>query len=297
VNPVLSPAIAPEMVGQFLVALLEAFDTRMKDVGSRVLATGDAEAVHDFRVALRRTRTVLEIGRSVFGRFHTDEVREALSDLQAASGALRDEEVLLELLSLVGIDDPEAKSWIDARLRRERRLRSAMRRKIRAGDLDRGRRLLGALIAFRVKPSRDKRLVKFARRAVEDARREVERRRSTPVDDPEGLHRLRIAYKRLRYTADTFARVLPGELASLAQPAARFQSRLGQLHDVDVAIACVQKAPALLGGGRQALLIELGRIRRDRVAAFEQEVGATTLAPDRSNQAAGGASLRKISTR
>jgi CHAD domain-containing protein len=296
VNPEPAPAIAPEMVGQFLVALLEAFDAQMKDVGSRVLATGDADAVHDFRVALRRTRTVLEIGRSVFGRFHTDEVRNALRDLQAASGALRDEEVLLELLSLVGIDDAEVKAWIDARRRRERRLRSAMRRKIRAGDLDRGQRLLGALIAFRVKPSRDKRLAKFARRAVEDARREIERRRSTLADDPEGLHRLRIAYKRLRYTADTFARVLPGELASLAQPAARFQSRLGQLHDVDVAIACVQKAPSLLGAGRQALLIELGHIRRHRVAAFEQELGVT-LAPDRSNQAAGGASLRKISTR
>jgi hypothetical protein len=39
VNPEPAPAIAPEMVGPFLIALLDAFDARMKDVGSRVLAT------------------------------------------------------------------------------------------------------------------------------------------------------------------------------------------------------------------------------------------------------------------
>jgi len=82
-------------------------------------------------------------------------------------------------------------------------------------------------------------MTKFARRAVERARREVDRRRGVRPDDAEGLHRLRIAYKRLRYTADTFADALPSELAALAQPAARLQGRLGDLHDVDIALGCV----------------------------------------------------------
>jgi len=280
---------ATGMAGQFLVAKLCAFDARLGETVPRLLAAADKEAVHDFRVALRRTRTLLEVGRPVFGRFYSDEVRGALRDIQRASGALRDEEVLLELLgsiqSVAGdLYQPPSyvsnvKDWIDGRQRRERRLRGALRRKVREGELDRGRKLLGALVAFRIKPSRDKRVTKFARRAVEDARRGVEHRRRAPMQDPEALHNLRIAYKRLRYTIEAFASVLPADLLALAPPASRFQSRLGRLHDTDMAIACVQSAPNLLDAGRMALLVELQRVRRERVAALETELGVAEIAP------------------
>jgi CHAD domain-containing protein len=279
-------ASATGMAGQFLVAKLCAFDARLGETVPRLLSSADDEAVHDFRVALRRTRTLLEVGRPVFGRFYADEVRSALRDIQRASGALRDEEVLLELLAPLAVDPHEPPSyvsnvrdWIEGRRRRERRLRSALRRKVREGELDRGRQLLGALVAFRIKPSRDKRVTKFARRAVEDARREVEQRRRAPLQDPEALHNLRIAYKRLRYTVEAFASVLPGDLVSLAQPATRLQSRLGRLHDADVAIACVRNAPNLLDAGRDALLVELEAVRNGRVAALETELGRAEIAP------------------
>ena len=282
-------ASATGMAGPFLVAKLCAFDARLGETVPRLLSSTDDEAVHDFRVALRRTRTLLEVGRPVFGRFHADEVRRALREIQRASGVLRDEEVLLELLASIESGAPHllqppsyvsnVKEWIDGRRRRERRLRGALRRKVREGVLDRGRLLLGALVAFRVKPSRDKRVTKFARRAVEDARREVEHRRRAPMQDPEALHNLRIAYKRLRYTIEAFATVLPGDLVSLAQPASRFQSRLGRLRDADVAIACVQSAPRLLDAAREALLVELGSVRQQRVVALEEELGVATIAP------------------
>ena len=281
---------APAMAGPFLVGQLDAFDARLEDAGRRLLSQpADENAVHDLRVALRRTRTLLEIGRPVLGRFHVDEVRRALRDIQRVSGALRDEEVLLELstslVSARGADSPGAAAsagvrvWFDARRRRERRLRAALRRTIRDGELDRGRRLLAALVAFRIKPSRDKRLTKFARRAVEDARREVERRRGLPRVEAEALHRLRIAYKRLRYTAEAFASVLPPDLAALAPSAARFQNRLGRVHDVDMAIDCVKGAPKLVDDAREALLVELQRVRQDRTAAFELELGTSSIAP------------------
>jgi CHAD domain-containing protein len=285
------PALAAttDMAGQFLVVKLCAFDAHLGETVPRLLSPADGEAVHDFRVALRRTRTLLEVGRPVFGRFHADEVRSALRDIHRASGALRDEEVLLELLASIEASAPHllhppsyvsnVKDWIDGRRRRERRLRAALRRKVREGELDRGRQLLAALVAFRVKPSRDKRVTKFARRAVEDARREVEHRRRAPMQDPEMLHNLRIAYKRLRYTIEAFATVLPSDLVSLAQPASRFQSRLGRLHDADVAIACVRSAPNLLDTGRESLLVELERVRLGRVAALEGELGRAEIAP------------------
>jgi CHAD domain-containing protein len=298
------PAVAMEtaMAGSFLATKLRELDARLGETVPRLLASADDEAVHDFRVALRRTRTLLEVGRPVFGRFHADEVRRALRDVQRASGALRDEEVLLELLASLAIDSHEppsyvsnARDWIEGRRRRERRLRSALRRKVRDGELDRGRQLLGALVAFRIKPSRDRRVTKFARRAVEDARRDVDELGRGPLSGPEALHNLRIGYKRLRYTVEAFVTVLPGELASLAQAAARLQSRLGRLHDVDVAMACVRDAPNLLDSGRDSLLAELERVRIERVAALQTELGRADIAPPVKVRTLNGAARRATS--
>jgi CHAD domain-containing protein len=262
------------MAGTFLVAKLCGFDVQLGEAVPRVLGTGDEEAVHDFRVAMRRTRTLLEVGRPVFGRFHANEVRLALRDVHRATGALRDEEVLIELVASLGVDRPDVGAWLDGRRRRERRLRTALRRKIREGELDRGRRLLEAMVAFRIKPSRDRRVTKFARKAVGDASRAVDRRRGAALHDGEALHELRIAYKRLRYTIETFAAVLPTDAAALAQSATRLQNKLGKVHDVDMAIGVVRTARSLPDAGREALMAALLKLRGERVAALADSLGA-----------------------
>lgn len=297
-----SPArTASERVGPYLVAKLRALDARLEEVAPRVLAgENDDAAVHDLRVALRRMRTVLEIGRDVLGPFHADEVRRALRDVQRATGDLRDEEVLLALIGSLGVEGPDVTAWLERRRLRERRLRRALVRLLRSGALDDGRRLLSALLAFRVKPARDKRVHKYARRAVERARREVDRRRGASPDDPEALHRLRIAFKRLRYTVEAFAGALPEQLTSLGPSAARMQTRLGDLHDVDVALGCVRRARALTHESRADLVAALERERAVRAAAYARfagDVREAPLVPATSDQPVGVVSLRKISTR
>jgi CHAD domain-containing protein len=294
-----TPPTAPR-AGAFLAGKLRALDARLGDVAPRVHASAeDGEAVHDLRVALRRTCTVLEVGRAVLGPFHAEEVRLALREVMQATGALRDDEVLLELIGTLEVAHPEVQVevqvWLDARRRRERVLRRVLLRAVREGALDRGRGMLGALLAFRVDPRRDRRLAKFARRAVDRARRQVDRRRHARPDDAEALHRLRIAYKRLRYTAETFADVLPSDLAALAPAAARFQGRLGDLHDVDVAIVSVRRARGLSPEARAEVLDALARKRETRHAAYGRELGETSDAG--VPQPVGGDSLRKISTR
>jgi CHAD domain-containing protein len=294
-------------VGPFLEAKLRRLDDRLAQVGPRVTAPDhEAEAVHDLRVAMRRIRTLLEAGAPVLGRYHAGVVRRALRDLLRASGELRDEEVLLGLLTSLGEDRPDVERWIAGRRRRERALRGALRRKLASGELDRCRGLLEALLAFPVKPSRDKRLAKFARRAVDDARRDVERRKAAPLGDVGATHRLRIAFKRLRYTAEAFAEALPPELSSVAHAAARMQTRLGELHDADVALACVRRARSLSPAGKEALVAALTRLRAERASGCEQELGApsgTVLSVRGARhrpgaaQAVGAVSLRKISTR
>jgi CHAD domain-containing protein len=106
---------------------------------------------------------------------------------------------------------------------------------------------------------------------------------------------LRIAYKRLRYTVETFANALPADLAALAPTAARFQKWLGDLHDVHVAIASVRRARKLTEESRAELLAILDRLRVERVAAYAREVGIA-LVPSLP-QAEGTVALRKISSR
>jgi CHAD domain-containing protein len=290
-------AVQPtETVGPFLAAELRVLDERTREAAPRVLGGTDDEAVHDLRVAIRRTRTVLEVGREIFGRFRADEVRRALRDVHRATGALRDEEVLLKLIESLKVDRPDVQAWLDARHRRERRLRTALRRTIRSGALDRGRELMGALLAFRVNPARERRLTKFARRAVDQARADLERQGRPAIDDAEGLHLLRIGYKRLRYTVETFAPALPEHMKAFAPMAARFQSKLGDLHDVDVGIASVRQARLLTDVAKSALLGALASARDERVGAYMRLIAAHE-APRPAIQAAGTESLRKISTR
>ena len=61
------------------------------------------------------------------------------------------------------------------------------------------------------------------------------------------LHDLRIAAKRLRYTLEVFADVLPTETHSIVEKVTQIQEELGNLHDGDVMIAllnvCLQQPP------------------------------------------------------
>jgi CHAD domain-containing protein len=295
-------ASALPRIGARITVELRAMQVRLTEAADRVLSTGDEAAVHDLRVAIRRTRTLLEIGREVFGRFHADEVRRALTELQRATGALRDEEVLLDLVSSLPLHTTDLSGWTEVRKRREKRLRSAVRRLIRTDGLARAQALLAALLAFRVKPSRDRRLVKFARRAVERAQREVERRRSgsgaSERDRDRALHTLRVSYKRLRYTAETFTDVLPPELGqALARTAAGFQKRIGDVHDVDVVLARVHQARGLPPPTRQALAVALAHLRRERELAMTKELGWADRRPPSDAHLSGTDSLRKISIR
>jgi CHAD domain-containing protein len=268
------------MAGQFLATKLRAYQARLAELGQRALASGDSEAVHDLRVAIRRTRTLLEVGRDIFGRFRADEVRRALGDVQRATGALRDEEVLLELTPSLVLQRRDVQEWVEARKRRERRLRTSLRHILRTGQLHAALRLLDALLAFRIKPSRDRRLDKFARRALLQAEKEVARRRRDGSGDALTLHRLRIAHKHLRYRAQTFADILPPHVvAPIVRTSTRLQSLLGDVHDVDVVKASVQRARSLPEGGRAALLSALDRVGAVRIAAVQE--GTSAASPQR----------------
>jgi len=264
----------------FLASKARAFDEALGLAQPRVLGNTDTEAVHDLRVALRRLRTLLKLARPVFGAFHTDAVRQAFAQLQASTGDLRDEEALYETLDGLGLDDGPLTAWRARRGLRDRRLRGNLVSRLRHGELDNARAMLHALLTLPVRPDRDVALGKFARRMVQKARRGVEARRDTPPDDVVGLHDLRIAYKKLRYAVEIFAEALPADLAAMAEPAARFQKRLGDLHDIDVAKIAIARARGLDAASRLLVVAALDTARTRKLAKYVAEMKPAEVAPD-----------------
>ncbi len=307
------PSSGEAQVAPFVARKAKVLDAELGRAIRRVLGKMDEEAVHDMRVAIRRLRTMLRFARPVFGRFHADAVRRSFADVQSATGDLRDEEALGETLSALDIDDPAFATWRERRRAREMRLRAAVIAHLRAGELTHARRLLRGLLLFPVKPSHNEALGKFARRVVNSARKDVESLRDVPTSDIERLHALRIQYKKLRYAAEIFAEALPLDLAVVAEPAARFQKRLGDIHDIDMALSAIARArglPPELRAHVAAALVE-ARARKarkyldDMAPSTREEPPDTDLLPSRPSlrraapkavQAVGGVGLRKIST-
>ena len=305
-------ATAAEFLAPALLALSEAVGVASRRVvaagGTRRAAAGaepDVEAVHDFRVALRRLRTLLRPARRVYGKKRLQKVSDDLRLYANATGALRDEEVLRETLSalpLHGEVRATVDAWIQRRSRKERACRAEVIRLLSGGSAH-GRGGDATVVSFRLGAARSREVVptspsselepclarlearlarpKHRRRGAEDlARAALEEALAgvralaagDPADGP-AMHTLRIRWKRLRYSAETFSPLLGERAARTAKSAARMQRRLGQLHDVDEATLRMTRAWGLSPADRAAVLAALATERARIASKVATELG------------------------
>jgi len=212
---------------------------------------GDADAIHQARVATRRLREVLPlVVRGADGR----KLRKRTRGLTRVLGAVRELDV-----ALMTLDELEAQPDIPrrglARLRQDitlerRRLLAAMLHELKTHDLERlrkkaltaARRPGAASPAGRRTRRRDPRRLpaaeaRAARRAatVRDAIRSA-----GGIYLPARLHVLRIAVKKLRYAME-IARELRGSRATARIRMLKgTQDLLGRMHDLEVLIARIR---------------------------------------------------------
>jgi CHAD domain-containing protein len=252
------------------------------------------EAIHDFRVSLRRLRTLLAAARPLLRRKAARRASRALSAAARATGPLRDEEVLTETLSGLALR-PTSRSrvdaWLEARATEARALRNAGVAAVTEGGLMPALDGLEELLARG--SQRDRALPAFAAHALARARRDVaELAPHATVDALEPLHRLRLAMKRLRYLAEWLAGVFAAEaytrpsaaeeLRELARAAAHYQKEFGLVHDLDVASETLAVA-VLDGRVRGAVLRALAARRRavatPAIAQLRAELGRLVMEP------------------
>jgi len=201
-----------------------------------LLADPDPEYLHQARVAVRRLRTMLGLGRRI-GLDQpdwNDELRWFMGELSPA----RDWDVMVtETLAAVRAGLPDA-TRLDGLVAAAEARRDLARRRARTAVRDpRLTRLILAIGQALLDPRHDGfRLETWGARALERRRRRLAKlaKDYAQLDAP-GRHLLRIAAKRLRYAGEAFA-PLYGEAADgyLAE-VARLQDGLGFANDVAVA--------------------------------------------------------------
>lgn len=202
-----------------------------------VIAGGDPEFVHQARVSLRRLRSALKVFAAVLPENYATAWGQAWQTLAAALGEARNWDVLVhETLPPIQAAFPDC--------RPVRRLLNEARRRARLANKAVAQMLLledyprlvteftaglfalgqdpapGSLTEFAVEQ-----LAARARRARKLARRHASL-------TPEERHRMRLSFKKLRYTLEFFAPLLPNRrlkpyLAALAQ----LQDELGLIND------------------------------------------------------------------
>ena len=217
------------------------------------LGTGDSEALHDLRVALRRLRTALRTYRpQLRDSLRRGPVRR-LSRIARATRESRDLEVHLEWgrAQLSGLPPQERAGveWLVERMARRRREAAGRLTQVVEREFDRAiapleRRLLRYRAEIEPGPVRRSRAAaaviggRIERLAgeLEAALGEVRTLR-----DEETAHRARITAKRLRYVLEPIAGLVAGVEPQVERLRA-LQDDLGDLHDSHVFVAELSRA-------------------------------------------------------
>lgn len=215
---------------------------------ARLEQGGDDEALHDFRVALRRLRGAVRAYADQLRGSVDKKDRRRLAELADATGHARDLEVHAAWVSrkigaMPGHQRPGAeRSLGDLRAEKEK-VDEGVRREV-ARDFGKLRwRLSRELRYYRVEvdvdqPEGGPRMSAVLARLVADAADRLERRLADvdDIDEQDEAHRARIAAKRLRYLVEPFASELEGA-ADVVKRLKRLQDALGEMHDADVLLA------------------------------------------------------------
>lgn len=204
----------------------------------------DTEFLHDFRVAVRRTRTLLRHFDDVFPAAVADHYKAEFRWLGAATGPLRDLDVLTaELPGYAACLSPDSAHDLEPlyellaeRASEERRLLAAALDNPRHERLTTtwGEWLAADTLPQTHLPAGTAPIGELApRRIGRRARKLLELAASVHADTPaERIHRLRIEGKRLRYLFDAFRSLLPRRrTAVVLRELKRIQEVLGEFND------------------------------------------------------------------
>jgi CHAD domain-containing protein len=259
-------------------SLLSAFAGAMRSARRFALAaTEDPKtAVHEFRKAIRRARSVVRLLRPSLGRRAAAGLVHELRHALAETSSLRDDDVLVATVAGVAGDDPEL--FVEA-AELAARVGSAERpvpADVLKGALPILRRLPPALEVVLPREYSTPDLERGLARTYRRVQRTLEHAIRTRADAD--FHQWRKRVKELRYQLELLASIASPPLKAREKALSALARELGEV--TDLAVMCSRLRAE--GGSRQGRLIEKGqallRTRADTLlergqAAFAQAPG------------------------
>jgi CHAD domain-containing protein len=239
------------------------------DPGVRLAS--DPEDVHQMRVALRRTRSVLATARPILAKEATEPFRAELKWLGGVLGTVRDLDVLLERLRTQVADLPADDRFAAERLVQvlatDRELAHAQL--VEALESERYLALLDALASVAQAPALSGRTKSVAALASREYRKLERGVAALPAEASEDeLHRIRVRAKRARYAAELAEPAVGKKASRFITDAKRLQDVIGEHQDAVVAGQRIQQALGVSRGRRVAFgagrLVEREEERRRR---------------------------------
>jgi len=253
----------------------------------------DIEFLHDFRVAVRRTRSVLSQTRGVFPTAVEDHYKREFKWLGTITAPTRDLDVMLENDASYRseLDEASASALDDLKAYVTKRRHEEFKKLKAALCTTRYPKLKANWSEFLDNTGNGPPRQEGEKLAIRLVTRKIEKRHTkilhlgsaidsaTPVNR---LHEVRIECKKLRYLLETFGSLFPLEpLAACVRDLKRLQNNLGDLNDYEVHAGLLKEsAEAMVRCGRPsaATTLAVGRLvgilgdrrEKERLKFFER---------------------------
>ena len=226
--------------------LIEALEERWKNYRAelkRCRAEFSNEAVHDLRSAARRMVAFIRLLNSISPRPRLQKLRRAFKDQLDEFDDLRDTQVILAEISETLQELPQLEPFQDHLQGIEKKLLKTLRKKLKVIDLfEVSKRIRGMRESLKTEP--DPELVLQVFQTVDEAFL-VTKRRLTWVNPAQAttIHRVRLAFKTLRYMIEIVHPLLPAFPAQNLKQMHEYQSLMGEIQDVEVIMQALADAP------------------------------------------------------
>jgi CHAD domain-containing protein len=233
------------------------------------------DAVHEFRVEIRRLLATFELLRAFLPKRDLDKVHRLLKKQLDTFDQLRDTQVQSGYVATMTRRFPLAKPFRRWLCRREARFTRRARQAVKRMKTRRLRRRIAEFqkeIARLHRHRSRTRALGTALKAVDHAFERVVRcRRRVKAEDTLSIHRTRVAFKRFRYMVEGLSPVLPGITRKLCRAMHAYQSMMGDIQDTEVLLSALEKfldRRNAAGPSGRKLLRELRRRKRSLIRTY-----------------------------
>ncbi len=247
-----------------------------------VRADRHPEAIHDFRVAVRRLRSFLQTLKEVYGKYPVSALLIELKNVASVTNRLRDIEVASQILRSLEISPEnvdEFKKFLTNLAEEEKIERKSIQELMNHKDFLMPLKKIQGLLLIPLAEKRDPEFSTFAQSKIEMSRKRVSsgrRKISQNIDNAHWLHGLRIKAKKTRYIAEDYKNALPREIirskASIqaAKTSRQLQQVLGDIHDCDVMIQMLEEESTISLSLLEELKQHIQLLRRRHSAKLQR---------------------------